>query len=228
MEASVAATDGAPDGAQGTQETATPAGLDLSPVMGRFDELAPRMERMEQLVSQLAGGEDDDDGDAGFDFDSLYGDPAEDPEAAAAARMNPEALQALMDQRVQQKMDELVNPLAQQVRKLQVGLDAEQLVARYPGLADPKVSGPVVQRAQQLAEAAGVPELADNMEFIETIYKAQMADKYAAGEVPVGAEQGFELERAGGAGPQSQEAQPDIAQRIVAARKAEQPWSAWA
>lgn len=227
MEASVAATDGAPtEGAEGTQESG--GGLDLSPVLERFDGLTTKVESMEQLVNQLAGsGEQEGEGEAEFDFESLYGDPQEDPEAAAAARLNPEALQQLMDQRVQQALDAAVNPLMQQVRNIQVGLDAEQLTARYPALADPAVSGPVVARAQELAEAAGVPELATNMEFVETIYKAQMADKYAAGEVPAGAEKGFELERASGAGPQSQEQQPNIAERIVADRQKEEFWRAW-
>lgn len=226
MEASVAATGGAPEGAEGTQEAAS-SGLDLTPVLERFDGLTPRIEAMEQLLAGRGEEPGPEEGEAEFDFESLYGDPQEDPEAAAAARLNPEALQQLMDQRVQTALDAAVNPLQQQVRKLQVGLDAEQLVARYPALADSAVSGPVVQRAQQLAEAAGVPEFADNMEFIETIYKAQMADQYAAGERPVGAEQGFELERAGGAGPQSQEQQPNIAERIAANRQKTAFWESW-
>jgi hypothetical protein len=214
MEASVAQGEGAaPAAEQGTQETSN-GGLDLTPVLERFDGLTPRFEKLEQSVSQLLGGDDtDDDPDAGFDFESLYGDPEEDPEAAQAARLNPEALQALLDQRVQQALDAHVNPLVDQVRSIQVGLDAEQLVARYPDLAKAEVSGPVVARAKELAEKAGKPEMADNMEFIEVIYQAEMAKRYAAGEVPVGAEKGFELERASGAGP-AQAEQPNYVERL--------------
>lgn len=212
MEASVTQGEGAAPAAEGTQETST-GGLDLSPVLERFDGLTPRFEKLEQSVSQLLGGDDtDDDPDAGFDFESLYGDEA-DPEAAAAARINPQALQELMDQRVQQALEEHYNPLAKQVRDLQVGLDAEQLTARYPDLAKAEIAKPVIEKAKALAESVGRPDLTDNMQFIEAMYKAHMADAYAAGEVPVGAEKGFELERASGAGP-AQAEQPNYVERL--------------
>lgn len=221
MEASVA-QDGAAGAAEGTQDSTTGGGLDLSPIMERFDALTPRFEKLEQSVSQLSAGEEtDDDPDAGFDFESLYGEE-EDPEAAAAARINPEALQRLMDARVQEALDAQVNPLMAQVRQIQVGLDAEQLTARYPDLAKQEVAKPVLERAQALAESVGKPDLIDNMQFIEAIYKAEMADKYAAGEVPVGAEKGFELERASGAGP-TQSEQPNYVERL-AQRKSEGAW----
>jgi hypothetical protein len=214
MEASVTQGEGAAAAAEGTQETST-GGLDLSPVLERFDGLTPRFEKLEQSVSQLLGSDDtDDDPDAGFDFESLYGDPEDDPEAAQAARINPEALQSLMDKRVQDAIDAHVNPLMQQVRNIQVGLDAEQLTARYPDLAKPEIATPVIEKAKALAESVGRPDLTDNMQFIEAMYKAHMADAYAAGEVPVGAEKGFELERASGAGPARAAEQPNYVERL--------------
>jgi hypothetical protein len=219
MEASVAA-DGAAEGTQGTQETSS-GGLDLTPIMGRFDELAPRLEQLETNVSQLLGtGEDtDDDPDAGFDFESLYGEPEVEPEPAAARELNPQALQAL----VQQSIEAQLGPVAQQVRELQVGLDAEALVARYPELGQENVAKPVVEAARALATQLGNPALADNTQFIEAIYKSQKADKYAAGEIPVGAEKGFELERASGAGPSQSGEQPNYVERLQQRQQAA-PW----
>lgn len=228
MEGSVAAgTEGAAAAVEGGQEQA-PSGVDFSPVLERFDALAPRIERMEQQFAQFGQQQGEPAGQepaaAGEDFDvgGLFDiDSGVDPQQAQ------QMLQQLVDSRTQSQLDAALAPVLEQVRGIQVGLDAEQLAAKYPALADASVAGPVVQRARELAEHAGHPELATNMQFIETIYKAQMADQYAAGERPVGGEQQFELERGGGAGPGAAAEESNIADRIVAGRQKQEFWRGW-
>lgn len=217
MEASVAAND-AGDGTptEGATETAT--GFDLSPVLERFDGLTPRFERLEQSVQSLLGTPEGEEEGDGFDLASLFGESEE----AERGALDPQALQQLIDTRADQRFAEKYGPLAEQVKSIQVGLDAEALTARFPELAKPEIAQPVVDAARELAERAGNPELATNTKVLELIYKAQMADKYAAGEKPAGAE-GFDLERAGGAGPAKGD-EPNIAERIVASRKNDEFW----
>ncbi len=64
MEASVAATDGAAAEA-GAEQGATQesGGLDLSPVLQRFDDLGGRMERIEQSFASQLGGEEQGEGE---------------------------------------------------------------------------------------------------------------------------------------------------------------------
>jgi hypothetical protein len=189
-------------------------GIDFSPVFERFEQLTPRLEGLEQTVSRLAEPAEEEGGDEfEIDLDSLYG-PPEDGEQQER-QLDPQALQSMIDARAQQLLQQHLDPLQQQVRSIQVGLDAEALTARYPDLAKEEVAGPVVEQARALAEAMGNPALAQNTQFVEVIYKAQMADARAAGERPAGAEEGFELERAGGAGPAAGE-EPSIADRLIA------------
>lgn len=216
MEASVAATEG--DGTPTEGATETPSGFDLTPVLERFDGLTPRFERLEQSVQSLLGTPEEPEGDE-FDLASLFGDNEETERGG----LDPKALQQLIETQVQSRLDEKWGPLSEQVRSIQVGLDAEALTARYPELAKPEIAQPVVDAARELAEKAGNPELATNTKVLELIYKAQMADKYAAGEKPAGAEEGFDLERAGGAGP-AQGDEPNIAERIISSRKNDEFW----
>lgn len=217
MEASVANDVG--DGTPTEGATETTGGFDLSPVLERFDGLTPRFERLEQSVQSLLGTpEGETEGDE-FDLASLFGDNEETERGG----LDPKALQQLIETQVQARLDEKWGPLSEQVRSIQVGLDAEALTARYPELAKPEIAQPVVDAARELAEKAGNPELATNTKVLELIYKAQMADKYAAGEKPAGAEEGFDLERAGGAGPAKGD-EPNIAERIIASRKNDEFW----
>ncbi len=223
MEASAAQDTGAPAGTPGTQDTTTTgAAVDFGPVLDRIDALGPRLERMESLLPQHDDSGDDDDG---FEFDTaaLFGD---DPQQQG---LTPEALQALtgqFQQMTQQQVQQALAPIMQQVQGIQTGLEAEQLAAKYPALQTEEGAAPVVAAARQMAEALGQPGLATNMQFLETVYKAQMADKYAAGEVPAGAEKGFDLERAGGAGPAAGD-EPSIADRVIQSRQKTDFWSAW-
>lgn len=228
MEGSVAtgAAEGAAGAAEGGQGAAEQqaSGFDLSPVLERLDGLVPRMESIEQHFSQQQGAgqqvqQEEPAGVGDADLSGLFDiDSGLDPAAAQ------QLLQQVVDSRTQTQLDAALAPIMEQVRGIQTGLDAEQLAARYPALATEEGAKPVVDAARALAGQLGQPELVNNMRFIETIYKAQMADKYAAGEVPVGGEKSFELERAGGAGPQAGGDGKNIAERIVADRQKTEFW----
>lgn len=219
--------DVATEGADAPQETTqdAPAGFDLSPVLERFDDMGSRMERIESQFSEYAQGNEPEEAEDEFDFASLFGDEQGQEAEPEPRNLNPEALQSLIDQRAQALFEQKYGPLSEQVRSIQVGLDAEALTARYPDLAKPEIAEPVVAKARELAEMAGKPELATNVQLLETIYKAQMADKYAAGEVPVGGKQGFEAERGGGAGPVAQDA-PNAAEQMTALAQKTEWWNA--
>lgn len=225
MEASVAGPDGgeaAPEA--GTQES-TGGGFDLSPVLERFDGLQSNFERLQGMVEQFGrpaeAEQDEGQGDEDFDTSGLFDlDNGMDPAEAQ------QLLAQLVDQRTQSGVDKAIAPLLERINGIQVGLDAEQLAAKYPALGTKEGAEPVVAAARELAEKLGNPALATNMQVIELVYKAQMADQHAAGERPVGAEKGFELERAGGAGPAAG-AEPNIAERIVASRQNGEFWNRW-
>lgn len=212
MEASVAASDGAADAAEPQEQASS---LDLSPVLERFEDLGGRMERMEQQFSRFGEpeGQEEEPADdfADFDLDGM------DPQQAQ------QVLQQIVDARLQEALGQHIQPLSEQVRGIQVGLDADALVARYPELGKQEIAKPVVEAARAFAQEAGDESLATNTKVLELIYKAQMADKRAAGEVPAGGEQQFDLERGSGAGPAAAD-EPNIAERIVKARQNDEFW----
>lgn len=224
MEASVAAvgTEGAPGASEGTSD-AGGGGLDLTPVLERFDGLQSNVERLQEMFTQQQAGEGDpEEGGADeFDAEGLFDlDNGMDPQEAQ------QLLAQLVDQRTSAAVQKALAPVMERVNGIQVGLDAEQLAAKYPALATKEGAEPVVNAARALAEQLGNPALANNMQVLELIYKAQMADQHAAGERPAGGDKQFELERAGGAGPAAGD-EPNIAERIVASRKNAEFWSGW-
>jgi len=193
--------------------------------MDRVDGMGTRMDQLQETLLARLGGDEPEAEAEETDWNALLFGEEADPEVEQQRALDPEGLQQMIDARAQAMMDAQLPALQQQIQSIQVGLDAEQLTAKYPDLADPAIAGPVVSAAKELAEALGRPDLAQNMQVVELVYKAQRADKYAAGEQPVGAEQGFELERAGGAGPAGVE--PSIAERVIASQKSQNFWEKW-
>lgn len=202
---------------QGQEAEAAPQqeqGLDLTPLLERMDGIGGRLDSFEERFADRFADqqpEQQDDSYDDFDVDGMLDSEGDmDPQAAR------QLLSQIVDQRTSKAVQEAVGPLMNQLQDMQIGLDADALAQRYPELSKPEVAEPVVQAARQLAEQMDQPELARSPQFIEVVYKSQMADKYAAGEVPVGDEQQFDLESAAGSGPQGVES--NIAERIVAAR----------
>lgn len=218
--------DVATEGADAPQETTqdAPAGFDLSPVLERFDDMGSRMERIESQFSEYAQGEPEGEPEDEFDLASLFGDEQGQEAEPDPRTLNPEALQQYIAQQVQRGIQEHVSPLSESVQGLTMRHEAAELVSKYPDMDKPEVAGPVIEEADQLAKSMGRPELATNMKFLGTIYEAQMARKYAAGEVPVGGKQGFEAERGGGAGPVAQDA-PNAAEQMINQARETQWWT---
>lgn len=209
---------GAPEGAAGTGENAggEPHGgsFDLGPVLERLSAFDSRLDdfsqRLPEQQQQQQQGPEIPDPYA--QVDELY---ADDPESAQQVR---EVLQGIIGNVLQQELGRTVGPLAQQFRQLRTELDIGELEERYPEIArDPEVAGAIEQKARQLAERLGNPDLVFDAEILEMAYLASRAQKAAAQEGPAGGGNPAELESAAGSAPGEQE--PDYAKEIVSAHR---------
>jgi hypothetical protein len=206
VEASVAVDGGAGTadaGAGGGQESAAPD--QFAPLMDRLEQglgdITSRLEALTPAEQEAAQG----DPAAAFEqeFADLFG--AEDEPAAQG--LDPKALQAVIDQMVEQRLA----PVAQQTQDLRLEYEVKDLEARIPALQDPGVRQQAFDHASQLAERMGI---APSVALVEVAYKASKFDAMAQSEVPAGGEH-VGLEGGGGAAPNSPDA--DVAGRIVAA-----------
>lgn len=214
MEASVAAGGAPAEGGEPGGEQQAPQ-VDFSPVLDRFGELENRLGQFEQRLPAPPEPEAVDEF-AGLDLDGLL-EPSGEMDPEAALRL----MSQISSQQNQRAVQEAVAPLMERIEGMQINLDADALVTKYPQLADPAVHGPIVTQARELAQRLGDPSLASKSQFIEVMFQAEQARKYAAGEVPAGSEQ-FELENAGGGAPGASE--PNVAESIVNARPRNQFW----
>jgi hypothetical protein len=106
---------------------------------------------------------------------------------------------------------------AEQARR-DAGFDA--LEERYSDLKDEATQDRLLQLAQEQAQTLGMPQLAAEPGFVETVYLADQARSRAGNEVPAGSERGVALERGGTAPPAApQTAEPNDGDRIVAASR---------
>ncbi len=113
--------------------------------------------------------------------------------------MDPAQVAQQLTNLVDQKAQEKVGPLQEQLTKMQAAQEAKELVGKYPELNEIETAQKVADHARYLAEEIGRPELADNMRFIELTYLSARATDAAnqEGTEPSAAH----LEGAGGAGP---------------------------
>jgi hypothetical protein len=103
---------------------------------------------------------------------------------------------------------------AEQARR-DAGFDA--LEERYTDLADEAEQDRLLELAQARAQKLGMPQLAAEPDFVETVYLAEQARQRAGDEVPAGSERGVTLERGGTAPPAAPSSPaPDDGSRIVA------------
>jgi hypothetical protein len=104
---------------------------------------------------------------------------------------------------------------AEQQARRDAGFDA--LEERYTDLADEAAQERLLELATARAEKLGMPQLAAEPEFVETVYLAEQARQRAGDEVPAGSERGVTLERGGTAPPAAPSSPaPDDGSRIVA------------
>lgn len=116
------------------------------------------------------------------------------------------------EQRAQQLKQSEIDPLKNDVAEMRREREAESLVREFPALAEPETASEVVSVAKQLAEANGMPDLANQPWFWRLTYMAGTAAEAAN-------EEGSENPRAahleGGGGGVPGGGQVDYAQMIV-------------
>lgn len=106
----------------------------------------------------------------------------------------------LIDNVAAQRAQALVDPLKGEIGELRTDRAIDDLVAKYPQIADPEVGKTVISTAQEWASKAGHPELGSMPEFFELVYLAGRAADQSQQE---GSSSGSAatLEGAGGASP---------------------------
>lgn len=123
---------------------------------------------------------------------------------SAPSYQGPEAamqqLGSLIDSIAAQRAQALVEPLQKDIGELRTDRAIDDLVAKYPQIADPEVGKTVIDTAQQWAQKAGHPELGSMPEFFELVYLAGRAADQSKQEGST-QESAAALEGAGGASP---------------------------
>lgn len=204
-------TTTAPAGESGE---ATEAGLDLSPLMERLDEVASDFgSRLDRVEHQLAGEAEQEE--PSNPWDELF-QSEEDEEAGLDQRELLQALRQAAEQATQQQVQQAVAPLLQRVEALTIEQAARDLEARYPDLRDPEVAKDVVGHAQEWAARMGMPDAARHPVMVEMAYLASRARQAAQSEVPAG-DGNVRLEGGGGAPQQQAPSEEDIGRGIVSA-----------
>jgi hypothetical protein len=219
------AAEGTQDGTQ--QQEAPERDSGVSQLAEKFDGFLNDFGSWrEQIDSRFAEPEADDESEeAPFSPDEFFQEDGS---------ITPDDLQQWIDHAAEQKAQEYVKPLQEQMSAAQAAAEqrrlesaADQLEEKYPILGDEEYQERFIQTAQQqamaLAQAVGNPDLAETLwrqpEFMENIHLAMQARERAVNEVPAGSENGMALERGNSLGPTSpNDSDDDIAKRIVSAK----------
>jgi hypothetical protein len=221
VEASVAAGGEAAQ-VDGGEAAEVPAGPDLGPLLEQNQAILSRLESYEPLLQQLAPQEEPEDG--GFDLSALYGGEEQEPsvDAQAIAQLF-QQMQATVQQQGQASQQETAQ-LRAMVSDMLVDRTAETLTQQFPKLADPQVAEATVTHARQVAQSIGldpaVLQSPQGQAFLTLVIRAQEAEQYAAGELPVDGIRQHSLEAGAGAAPGAQGGGPTIAEQILSAGKA--------
>lgn len=130
--------------------------------------------------------------------------------------ITPEDLQQWIDRAAEEKAQQFISPLQQQMQAAQAATDqrrleeaADKLEEEFPILGEEEYQERFIQTAQQeamaLAQAMGNPEAAEIIwrqpGFMRTVHLAMQARERAENEVPAGSESGYTMERGGSMGP---------------------------
>lgn len=223
MEASVAAGGEAAQVEGGAGEAQAPA-VDLSPLMEQMGSISSRLDAYEPLLQQLAPQEEQETEGEEFDLSALYGGEEQEQgvDAQAIAQLFQQMQQSAQQQgqATQQEMSQL----RAMVSDMMVDRTAETLTQQFPKLADPQVAEATVTHARQVAQSIGldpaVLQSPQGQAFLTLVIRAQEAEQYAAGELPVDGIRQHSLEAGAGAAPGAQGGGPTIAEQILSAGKA--------
>ena len=203
---------GAPVEGTTAPEAAAPS-FDMSPVLDRVGELAEgltglsdRFGQLEQRIPQPEPEQPEDPWSALFPQDD---EPEYEPEPQAP-QLDPQALQAAVQQAIKQSNQ----PLLEKLQQFELQQATERLYGDIPSLRPLPQDHPdhaAHEQARQATHQLVVqslrnypPQIADQLAadpgYIATVFKAAEADKRAQGEVPAGG-QIHQQEAAGGALP---------------------------
>lgn len=198
--------------AQGTEEQEN----------GQSPDLQPIFERLEQM---------------GQDFNSeldrrfaAFEQPLEQPEPQGPDELqqvlesddpDPQQARQVLDRMVEQKANEMLSPIAQEIAELRAERAGERLMEKYPEFRDTAKAEAAVQGAFDLAMqmTRGNEELsewlAQQPQLIETAYLAEKARERAADEQSGDSEGEVELESAGAARPGQADPDDQLSQAIM-------------
>lgn len=157
-----AVVDAGTEGTGEGQAQETPA-FDLGPIEARMSELETGIrDDLAAMREQFAPPEQD-----GLESDEQW--PWETDEDDGALEITPEQLQQMIDQRAQQAL----TPVQQQMREMQYRQLAAGVEERHPELRDKGTAEKVIDEAFRRAAALGLPEEAvQNPLFLEQTWEA--------------------------------------------------------
>lgn len=195
------------------------------------DAIGRLTERLDKFIDTVNPPEGDEANTGLYDqvADDLYGDYYDDDdedldeggEEDDSERSPEDEAREIVQQFVDQKVQERLDPVLAQQREQQRIADIQSLEQSYPELGKKEHAAPLLAKAQEIAQAIGVPELAYEAPFLETVYLRAKGEGVAAKEREAAAKNGSEtaLETAGGTGNRGGEGDVDLADEIVKARK---------
>jgi hypothetical protein len=177
---------------------------------GTLEEFGRRLDSLTERLPEPAPVDDDGDNLAStinFSEDDF------DEDGSLSLEAQTREIQRIAQSVVEETLRPQREAEAQQARD--AGFDA--LEERYADLKDEAEQDRLLELAQQQAQKLGMPQLAAEPDFVETVYLANVARTRAGNEVPAGSERGVALERGGTAPPAApQTAEPTDGDRIVA------------
>lgn len=211
MEASGAGLATAPatgDGQQQAQgEQQQTEGQQQSDLAAVLDTIGQQFEQQRTMLQGLAESRQEQAPEEQQQTDANEGQGEIDLsflDESAPTYQGPEAamqqLGSLIDNIAAQRAQALVEPLQKDIGELRTDRAIDDLVAKYPQIADPEVGKTVIDTAQQWAQKAGHPELGSMPEFFELVYLAGRAADQSKQEGST-QESAAALEGAGGASP---------------------------
>jgi len=166
------------------------------------EQLRQQMATMQELLtSRLPEPQAEAEPDAMADIDLSWldsGDPQLDQQMAQNFTT---MVDAAVDQRVQQALQQHVAPLQQTQEDMRRAMEADQLSTEFPELQHPETARQVISNAAEWAEMVGKPELAASPQVWRMVYLAGRALEQAQDEEGAEPPNAAHLEGAGGAIP---------------------------
>jgi hypothetical protein len=178
-----------------------------APVQSRVDELAGGVGELTNRFDQWLQSQQPEPEPEPDPWAELMGETEPDPYQQQPQGIDPQQLQAAIQQQIQQGIQAGLTPLQAQMQQVQIERADQRLGQMIPALANTAENQANRQQAFQMVSAAlqnypaeHANALAADPNFISTVWKAAEADRLAAGQAPASSDVPA-LEAAGGALP---------------------------